>query len=142
MRVLLIDDSPVWCARVSLGLQELDKKLQVDTADSLSLGLRLVQYEDYDLVLLDLNLGDSSEKETLKRFRCTYHGPLMIVSGRIKRDICTGDELFLSKSMAEDTELLLKSVRMAAGSGKTVKLKRKSVLPFIGSSALSALQLP
>ena len=73
MRVLLIDDHPLILAALQTVIQGLGEDVQVLGADSAAQARdTLKSRQDFDLVLLDLNLGDASGFDVLEEFRAQY----------------------------------------------------------------------
>ncbi|HEX3886430.1 MAG TPA: response regulator transcription factor [Phenylobacterium sp.] len=80
MRVLLIEDDR--SAARSAQLMLAAEKFNVETTESGEDGIDLAQTYDYDIILLDLNLGDMSGLDVLRGLRRNgCKTPVMIVSG-------------------------------------------------------------
>jgi two-component system cell cycle response regulator CtrA len=80
MRVLLIEDDR--SAARSAQLMLTAEKFNVETTESGEDGLDLAQTYDYDIILLDLNLGDMSGLDVLRGLRRNgCKTPVMVVSG-------------------------------------------------------------
>jgi DNA-binding NtrC family response regulator len=77
IRILVIDDEPVICDGCRLSLADSD--MQVDTCLSGSKGLELLLGGEYDLVLLDMKLGDMNGMDILRRVRQENPGIYIIV---------------------------------------------------------------
>lgn len=82
MRVLLIDDHPLILAALQTVIQGLGEDVQVLGADSAAQARETLQArQDFDLVLLDLNLGDASGFDVLEEFRALYPSlPVVVIS--------------------------------------------------------------
>lgn len=82
MRVLLIDDHPLILAALQTVIQGLGEDVQVLGADSAAQARdTLKARQDFDLVLLDLNLGDASGFDVLEEFRSQYPSlPVVVIS--------------------------------------------------------------
>lgn len=82
MRVLLIDDHPLILAALQTVIQGLGEDVQVLGADSAAQARdTLKARQDFDLVLLDLNLGDASGFDVLEEFRSLYPSlPVVVIS--------------------------------------------------------------
>lgn len=82
MRVLLIDDHPLILAALQTVIQGLGEGVQVLGADSAAQARETLQArQDFDLVLLDLNLGDASGFDVLEEFRALYPSlPVVVIS--------------------------------------------------------------
>ena len=82
MKVLLVDDHPLILAALQAIIQSLGDDVTVVGADSAA-GARamLAADTDFDLVLLDLGLGDADGFEVLAEFRDAYPAlPVVVVS--------------------------------------------------------------
>ena len=83
IRALLIEDDPddVLLLKVSLAKTKL-VQIKLGHADSLSSGLIQLAEQDYDVILLDLNLPDSRGLETLTTITEAYPKlPVVVLSG-------------------------------------------------------------
>lgn len=82
MRVLLIDDHPLILAALQTVIQGLGDDVQVLGADSAAQARDTLKVrQDFDLVLLDLNLGDASGFDVLEEFRAQYPSlPVVVIS--------------------------------------------------------------
>lgn len=82
MRVLLIDDHPLILAALQTVIQGLGEGVQVLGADSAAQARETLRArQDFDLVLLDLNLGDASGFDVLEEFRALYPSlPVVVIS--------------------------------------------------------------
>jgi DNA-binding NarL/FixJ family response regulator len=82
MKVLLVDDHPLVLTALQTVIQRIGTDttvVGVDTATAARAELR--DHADYDLVLLDLALGDADGFEVLAEFRSTYPAvPVVVVS--------------------------------------------------------------
>ncbi|OWQ48634.1 hypothetical protein CDL60_01640 [Roseateles noduli] len=85
MRVLLIDDHPLILAALQTVIQGLGEDVQVLGADSAAQARdTLKSRQDFDLVLLDLNLGDASGFDVLEEFRAQYPSlPVVVMVGQM-----------------------------------------------------------
>ncbi|MFZ2649209.1 MAG: response regulator transcription factor [Burkholderiaceae bacterium] len=82
MKVLLIDDHPLILAALQAVIQELGDDVSVVGAATARIGREKLKSEkDFDLILLDLNLGDTDGIDVLTEFRATYPAlPVVVVS--------------------------------------------------------------
>lgn len=64
--LLLVDDHRIYLDGLALALRELTTTTQIDTAQSAAQARTLQQQNDYDLILLDLNLPDESGLSVLR----------------------------------------------------------------------------
>ncbi|MDP8998496.1 MAG: ATP-binding protein [Myxococcota bacterium] len=89
LRVLLIEDNPGDAEIVRHRFRGVrGGPWQVETAESLEEGLTAYQADHYDLVLLDLNLPDSSGLETIDAFRAqATEAPLVVLTGTDDLDV-------------------------------------------------------
>ena len=82
MKVLLIDDHPLILSALQTIIQGLGAHVNVVCADSAKVARELlVAQTDFDLVLLDLQLGDADGFDVLVEFREAYPAlPVVVVS--------------------------------------------------------------
>lgn len=82
MKVLLIDDHPLILSALQSVIQELGDDVTVVGAATARIGREKLKNETgFDLILLDLNLGDSDGFDVLVEFRATYPElPVVVVS--------------------------------------------------------------
>jgi DNA-binding NarL/FixJ family response regulator len=82
MKVLLIDDHPLILSALQSVIQELGDDVTVIGAATARIGREKLKTETgFDLILLDLNLGDSDGFDVLVEFRATYPElPVVVVS--------------------------------------------------------------
>lgn len=80
MRILLVEDSSMASSSSRETLEQLG--LDLEHADSLSTAIELVTKEDFDGILLDLDLKDSSGIGTLIELREYAHGIPLACSSR------------------------------------------------------------
>ena len=84
IRILLVDDNPGDIRLVELILTDGDQYAQffVDKAKSLSETIKLLANNDYDAILLDLKLPDSSGIETVKSVnKISSDTPVIVLTG-------------------------------------------------------------
>ncbi|MCK5225962.1 MAG: response regulator [Planctomycetes bacterium] len=84
IRILLVDDNPGDIRLVELILTDSDQYAQffVDKAKSLSETIKLLANNDYDAILLDLKLPDSSGIETVKSVnKISSDTPVIVLTG-------------------------------------------------------------
>jgi DNA-binding NarL/FixJ family response regulator len=82
MKVLLVDDHPLILAALQTVIQGLGDDVTVVGVDSAQAARQALQQDsDFDLVLLDLSLGDADGFDVLAEFRQTYPAlPVVVVS--------------------------------------------------------------
>lgn len=85
MRILIIEDN----VRLALGLQEIltQNDYAVDIIHNGAEGLSVLNYQEYDLLLLDLGLPEVDGLDILKEIRKNHNNiPIIIISARMKLD--------------------------------------------------------
>lgn len=121
MRILLIDDHPIFVEGLKLLLLELDGNLELDDACDLRKADSLLAENSYELVLLDLKLSNSCGLETLESFREShYETPVVVLSGEdspriVKKSIDRGAMGFIPKSSTPD--ILINALRLVLANG-------------------------
>ena len=82
MKVLLVDDHPLVLSALQAVIQQIGSDTTVVGVDSAAAArATLAQDPDFDLVLLDLALGDADGFDVLVEFRSTYPAvPVVVVS--------------------------------------------------------------
>ena len=84
MKVLLVDDHPLILSALQAMIQELDPDVKVTAVGSAAAARSALAADaDFDLVLLDLQLGDADGFDVLVEFRAKYPDwaqPLRIVA--------------------------------------------------------------
>lgn len=88
LRILMIEDEELAAANLSRMLEQFATfPYQVDLATTLADGIERVRHHPVDIVLLDLNLPDSSALSTLERFReVAVHMPVIVITGQTRGD--------------------------------------------------------
>lgn len=122
MRVLLIDDHPLILAALQTVIQGLGEDVQVLGADSAAQARdTLKSRQDFDLVLLDLNLGDASGFDVLEEFRSQYPSlPVVVISASdrasdVIRAIDQGAMGFIPKRTGND--VLAQALKLVMSGG-------------------------
>ncbi|OWQ91342.1 DNA-binding response regulator [Roseateles aquatilis] len=122
MRVLLIDDHPLILAALQTVIQGLGEDVQVLGADSAAQARdTLKARQDFDLVLLDLNLGDASGFDVLEEFRAQYPSlPVVVISASdrasdVIRAIDQGAMGFIPKRTGND--VLAQALKLVMSGG-------------------------
>ena len=114
INLLLIDDHEIFLDGLALALQPLTKDLRIDTAQSASDAKKLLQTQEYDLILLDLRLPDITGIELLQQLQAEGNlTPVAILSASesnndAERALAAGALGFISKG--SDGEALRDSV--------------------------------
>lgn len=122
MKVLLVDDHPLILSALATVIEGLDDHVQVVGADSAAAArATLKEQQDFDLVLLDLQLGDASGFDVLEEFRAAYPAlPVVVISASdrasdVIRSIDQGAMGFVPKRSS--TEMLSQALRLVMAGG-------------------------
>lgn len=122
MKVLLIDDHPLILSALQTVIEGLGDEVQVVGADSAAAARQtLKQHADFDLVLLDLQLGDASGFDVLDEFRAAYPAlPVVVISASdrasdVIRSIDQGAMGFVPKRSS--TEMLSQALKLVMSGG-------------------------
>ncbi len=122
MKVLLIDDHPLILSALQTIIQGLSDNVSVVAADSARAAREaLAQDAAFDLVLLDLRLGDADGFDVLTEFRAAYPSlPVVVVSASdrtsdVIRAIDLGAMGFVPKRASNDTLFEALSMVMSGG---------------------------
>ncbi len=122
MKVLLIDDHPLILSALQSIIQGLSDSVSVVAADSARMARdTLAQDSAFDLVLLDLRLGDADGFDVLSEFRAAYPAlPVVVVSASdrtsdVIRAIDLGAMGFVPKRASNDTLFEALSMVMSGG---------------------------
>ena len=122
MKVLLVDDHPLILAAMQTMIQELDPDVQVTAVGSAAAARSaLASDSDFDLVLLDLQLGDASGFDVLVEMRKAHPAlPVVVISASdrasdVIRSIDMGAMGFVPKRATNDT--LTEALRLVMSGG-------------------------
>lgn len=122
MKVLLVDDHPLILSALQGVISGLGSDVSVSTAASArELRRKLAEDADYDLLLLDLQLGDADGFEVLSEMRREHPAlPVVVVSGSdraadVLRAIDLGAMGFVPKRASN--ELLFEALRLVMSGG-------------------------
>jgi DNA-binding NarL/FixJ family response regulator len=122
MKVLLIDDHPLILAALQSVIQGLGDHVEVASASSGASARAMLQADStFDLVLLDLHLGDADGFDLLTEFRGAYPGlPVVVVSASdrtsdVIRAIDLGAMGFVPKRASNET--LVEALRQVISGG-------------------------
>jgi DNA-binding NarL/FixJ family response regulator len=122
MKVLLIDDHPLILSALQNIIQGLSDNVSVVAAGSARMAREtLAQDSAFDLVLLDLRLGDADGFDVLTEFRAAYPAlPVVVVSASdrtsdVIRAIDLGAMGFVPKRASNDTLFEALSMVMSGG---------------------------
>ncbi|VAX13850.1 two component transcriptional regulator, LuxR family [hydrothermal vent metagenome] len=122
MKILLIDDHPLFRAGIATILKTLTEQVQLLEASSCEEALELIpEQDDFDLLLLDLNLPGIDGLAGLQKLR---HGtpstPIVVLSAsedsnKIKEAIAQGAKGYIPKSAAG--EVIISALRLVLSGG-------------------------
>lgn len=122
MKVLLIDDHPLILSALQTVIQGLGDQVNVVGVSSARAARDALQREaDFDLVLLDLQLGDADGFDVLAEFRAAYPAlPVVVVSASdrtsdVIRSIDLGAMGFVPKRASNET--LFEALHMVMSGG-------------------------
>jgi DNA-binding NarL/FixJ family response regulator len=122
LKVLLIDDHPLILSALKTAISGLEEGVSVvDVANAQAARDVLLRDSDFDLVLLDLRLGEDDGFEVLSEFRLAYPAlPVVVVSASdrtsdVIRSIDLGAMGFVPKRSSNDT--LFEALRMVLCGG-------------------------
>ena len=122
MKVLLIDDHPLILSALQTVIASLDGGVEmVGVETAAAARQRLKDQDDFDLVLLDLQLGDASGFDVLEEFSSVYPAlPVVVISASdrasdVIRSIDMGAMGFVPKRSS--TEVLSQALRLVMSGG-------------------------
>jgi DNA-binding NarL/FixJ family response regulator len=122
MKVLLIDDHPLILDALRSVIQGMGSDILVASAGSAAEARAALQASsDFDLILLDLTLGDADGFDVLREFRAAYPGvPVVVVSASdrhsdVIRAVDAGAMGFVPKRAS--TAILHEALKMVMGGG-------------------------
>ena len=122
MNVLLVDDHPLILLALKTVIESMGEGVHVVVADSAEAARETIRRNNsFDLVLLDLQLGDASGFDVLEEFRTTYPGLAVVVmsasdqAGDVVRSIDQGAMGFVPKRTS--TEDLAQALRLVMAGG-------------------------
>jgi len=134
MNILLVDDHPLFLEGMRMVLQQLDERVSIQTSGSCEEALTLVE-NDFDLVLLDINLPGMSGLDGLMQLRHQAPAtPLVVMSasedrGKVLRAIEQGAKGYIPKSSTPD--VMLTALRLVLSGGVYLPM---AVLDTVNSS--------
>lgn len=122
MKVLLIDDHPLILSALQTVIEGLGDDVEVVGADCAAAARKTLKlHDDFDLVLLDLQLGDASGFDVLEEFRAAYPAlPVVVISASdrasdVIRSIDQGAMGFVPKRSS--TEMLSQALKLVMSGG-------------------------
>jgi two-component system nitrate/nitrite response regulator NarL len=122
MKILLIDDHPIFRAGLELLLKELEPSVAVLHAGSCAEGMAVARKKPLNLVFLDLNLPDGHGLECLKALKDVRPSlPVVVVSGQ-EIDRATVEQALELKAMgfvpkSENADMIAAALRAALAGG-------------------------
>ncbi len=146
MKVLLIDDHPLILSALQSVIKELGDDVTVVGAATARIGREKLKTETgFDLILLDLNLGDTDGIDVLVEFRATYPElPVVVVSASdrysdVIRAIDAGAMGFVPKR--SNTAELHEALRLVMSGGIFIPTGARALMTNLPSAA-GASNLP
>ncbi len=131
LRVLLVEDSVV-DARLVIGLLRSEREFLVcEQAATLAAALHLLSTAPFDMVLLDLNVGDSAGYHTFSAvYHAAPHAAILVLSSSDDEELATrtvreGAQDYLVKGTFE-SRLLVRSIRYAFERKRSEEALRRS----------------
>lgn len=150
MKILLIDDHPIFRAGLELLLKEMEPAVAVLHAGTCAEGIALARKKPLHLVFLDLNLPDGNGLECLKALKAARPSlPVVVISGQqMGRDLV--EEALELKAMgfvpkSENADMIVAALRAALAGGvflPAALLDAKSHAVRHPAEALGAPALP
>jgi diguanylate cyclase (GGDEF)-like protein/PAS domain S-box-containing protein len=133
LRVLLVEDNPGDARLVEILLAEVGSSsgFEVSQAGRLDEALESLDRSDFDVILLDLSLPDSSGLETVDRMRAAVSQvPVVVLSGQDDEAVAlqavqSGAQDYLIKGQG-DGELIARSIRYAIERQQAEEALRRS----------------
>ena len=127
MRVLIVDDHPLYRAGVRALLSGLDPDAQADDVANVTEALQLAHVEPpFDLILLDMNLPGVKRLEALKQIKAAFEmSAVVVVSGEedpalILASIEAGAAGFIPKST--DPAITMQALKLVLAHGTYLPL--------------------
>ncbi len=122
MKILLVDDHPVFRAGLELLLKEMEPSVEVLQAGTCAEGIRIARKHSLNLVFLDLNLPDGDGLDCLKAMKEARPSlPVVVISGQqvdhemIERALDLKAMGFVPKS--ENAQTIVAALRAALAGG-------------------------
>ncbi|MDA9004149.1 EAL domain-containing protein [bacterium] len=118
-RALLIEDDEVDLLTLLRSLSDNSESYQCDHACQLSDARDLINTNDYDIIITDMNLPDSTGLETItKLLSMAGEIPIVVLSGSDDEDVAlaavhAGAQDFFPKRYSGDSKLIVRSLRHA-----------------------------
>jgi len=140
IRVLIIDDHEIVRRGLKEVLEDEYSKLKISEAESSRAALELITTQDWDIVLLDINIPGRNGLEVLTEIKRLRPGtPVLVVSAYPEeefaiRSLKLGASGYLNKSLAADEILAAVKKVLAGGKYVTASLAEK-LASSLGSDA-------
>jgi DNA-binding NarL/FixJ family response regulator len=122
VKILLVDDHPVFRAGLELLLKEMEPSVEVLQAGTCSEGIRIARQHSLNLVFLDLNLPDGNGLDCLRDMKAARSSlPVVLISGEevdrelIERALELQAMGFVPKS--ENADMIVAALRTALAGG-------------------------
>lgn len=141
MRILLIDDHPIFTQGLKLLLLELDNAMQCVVA--CNLGNALALHEHFDLLLLDLHMPDTDGLLSLQSLSAKFQGvPIIMLSSdeeasTIRRMMLQGAAGYIPKSSTP--AVLIAALRLILSGGTYWPPEAFELPPIISPSGTPSL---
>jgi DNA-binding NarL/FixJ family response regulator len=138
IRVLIIDDHEIVRRGLKEVLEDGFSRLETGEAASSRVALELITTQDWDIVLLDINLPGRNGLEVLSEVkRLRPRTPVLVVSGYPEEEFAIrsfklGASGYLNKSLAADEVLVAVKKVLAGGKFVTASLAEKLVASLGG----------
>lgn len=104
--LLLIEDNPVDCGMIK---SIIGNRYALSIAASASEAIKIIASVNFDVILLDIQLPDSSGN-TVKMIRCATGSPIIVASGCDSREKAIADGAFAAMGKPIDAEQLLDTI--------------------------------
>lgn len=110
VKILLIEDNSGDVLLLTEMLVECTGYFDVKRANRISAALELVKQHQFQVIIMDLNLPDSSAIDSLKRIRAGTSLPIIVLSGSVQGEVAEmsaeyGIVAFFTKGKVEVGEL-------------------------------------
>ena len=143
VRILLLEDDPSYAQFVCHHLQGVSwAEPHVEVVETLAAALKRLAETDFDLVISDLNVPDSSQEATIKALAAVFKQPIIGMTadddrGLRRRAMLGGAYEFLLKSELNRTSLE-RPVRLAVMQARALRSLKESEARFRSLTELSS----
>jgi len=134
MRVMVADDHQIVRAGVGLILRSLDMVIEMDESSSFAMLEEKLRHKEYDLLILDLNLGDKNGIYTIQEVSSAYPLlPTLVLSMHPEnpyaiQSIQAGAKGYLNKTVL--SENLIEAVKVVSSGATYLTKEYQETLPF------------